>query len=97
MSCRAAVRFTVCVPALALVNDDVVFTDVNVLLALTEPLAKLALPKATVPVALVVMAELVVVSNTLSETEPLVVIVTLALLITALLVPILVLDPPTKV
>ena len=97
MSCSAAVRLTICVPPLALVKLLVVLTAVKLVLVFTEPLAKLALPKAAVPVALVVMAELVVVSNTLSETEPLVVIVTLALLITALLVPILVLDPPTKV
>ena len=97
MSCRAAVRFTVCVPALALVKLLVVLTAVKLVLVLTEPLAKATLPKATVPVAFVVIALLVVVSNTLSETLPLVVIVTLALLITALLVPTRVELPPTKV
>ena len=46
---------------------------------------------------LVVMALLVVVSNTLFDTEPLVVIVTLALVIVALFVLTFVELPPTKV
>ena len=97
MSCSAAVRFTVCSPALALVKLLVVLTEVNVLLVLTVPLAKLALPKATVPVALVVMALLVVVSNTLSLTLPLVVIVTFARLMLALVLTTRVELPPTIV
>ena len=90
-------RFTVCVPALALVKLLVVLTAVKFTLALTAPLAAVLLPSCTVPDAFVVMAALVVVSNTLSETEPFVVMVTLALLITALFVPTRVELPPTKV
>ena len=76
---------------------EVVLTDVNVLLAFTAPLACATLPKNTVPVALVVMTELVVVSKTLSETEPLVVMETLARLMVALFVSARVELPPTMV
>ena len=97
MSFKITVRFTVCNPADELVKLLVVFMDVKLLLVLVEPLAKLALPSTTVPVALVVVKLLVVVSNTLSETEPLVVIVTLAREMLALLVTTRVELPPTTV
>ena len=80
-----------------MVNAALVLIAVKVVLVLRLPLARATLPSKTVPVLLEITVALVVLSNTLSETLPLVVIVTLALLITALLVPTRVESPPTKV